>query len=156
MKPGLPKIIEKVRISRYVGSPKIDLHIAVNAVCIDYADTGWSEHVCWRWKSYCMNRSTLDYGCEDTVEFNNGVGWASLPITWIAPQVAQESKSMPLPHTLHNTGWVDHRQVHHGLSKAIPVLYPVDVENAYSYSASGYYCVQWHVRTYRWRYASFT
>jgi len=41
MKPGLAKIIEKVRISRYFDSAETDLHLAENACCIDYADT-WS------------------------------------------------------------------------------------------------------------------
>jgi len=41
MKPRLPKIIEKVRISRYFESPEADLHIAENACCINYANT-WS------------------------------------------------------------------------------------------------------------------
>jgi len=35
MRPGLAKIIEKVRISTYFESPEIDLHIAENASCID-------------------------------------------------------------------------------------------------------------------------
>jgi len=39
MRPGLGKIIETVRISRYVDRPETDLHIAENACCIDYADT---------------------------------------------------------------------------------------------------------------------
>jgi len=42
MKPGLAKIIEKVRISRYFESAETDLHIAENACCIDYANT-WSS-----------------------------------------------------------------------------------------------------------------
>jgi len=42
MKPGLAKIIENICISWYFESPEIDLHIAVNAYCIDYADT-WSS-----------------------------------------------------------------------------------------------------------------
>jgi len=41
MKPGLVKIIETVRISRYFESAETDLHIAENACCVDYADT-WS------------------------------------------------------------------------------------------------------------------
>jgi hypothetical protein len=36
MKPGLAKIVEKVRISRYFESPETDLRIAQNACCIDY------------------------------------------------------------------------------------------------------------------------
>ena len=39
MKPGLAKIIEKVRISRYFESAETDLHIAENACCIEYANT---------------------------------------------------------------------------------------------------------------------
>jgi hypothetical protein len=39
MRPGLAKIIEKVRISWYFESPEADLHIAENACCINYADT---------------------------------------------------------------------------------------------------------------------
>jgi len=35
MKPGLIKIIEKVRISRYFESAETDLHMAENAYCID-------------------------------------------------------------------------------------------------------------------------
>jgi len=42
MRPGLAKIIEKVRISRYFESPETDLYIAENACCIDYTDT-WSS-----------------------------------------------------------------------------------------------------------------
>jgi len=41
MRPGLAKIIEKVRISKYFERPETDLHIAKNACCIDYAET-WS------------------------------------------------------------------------------------------------------------------
>jgi len=45
MRPGLAKIIEKVRISRYLESPEDDLHIAENACCIDYANTWSPERV---------------------------------------------------------------------------------------------------------------
>ena len=41
MKPGLAKIIVKVRISRYFESPATVLHIAENTCRIDYADN-WS------------------------------------------------------------------------------------------------------------------
>jgi len=41
MRPGLAKIIEKVRISWHFESPKADLHKAENACCINYANT-WS------------------------------------------------------------------------------------------------------------------
>jgi len=45
MRPGLAKITEKVRISTYYESAEADLHIAENASCIDYADTGSSKPV---------------------------------------------------------------------------------------------------------------
>jgi len=45
MRPGFAKIIEKVRISTYYESAETDLHIAVNACCIDYADTWTSKRV---------------------------------------------------------------------------------------------------------------
>jgi len=35
MRPGLGKVIEKVRISKYFESPETDLHIAENARWID-------------------------------------------------------------------------------------------------------------------------
>jgi len=47
MKPGLAKIIEKVRISTYYESAETDIHIAENACCIDYADTWTSKRVYW-------------------------------------------------------------------------------------------------------------
>jgi len=51
MRPGLAKIIEKVRISKYFESPETDLHIVENACCIDYADTWLSNQVHWLSKS---------------------------------------------------------------------------------------------------------
>jgi len=39
MKPGIAKIIEIVRISRYFGSAETHLHVAENASCIDYTNT---------------------------------------------------------------------------------------------------------------------
>ena len=45
MRPGLAKIIEKVRISRYFESPETELRIAENACCIDYANTWPSKRV---------------------------------------------------------------------------------------------------------------
>jgi len=108
MRPGLAKIIEKVRISRYSENPETDSHIEVNTYCIDYTDTWLSKRVHWLSKCYSVNRSTTCYGCEDTVEFVIGVTWASLPITRIHPLVAQESEIQWLPATLRNTGLMDH------------------------------------------------
>jgi hypothetical protein len=45
MRPGLAKIIEKVRISTYYESAETDLHIAENACSINYADTWMSKRV---------------------------------------------------------------------------------------------------------------
>jgi len=42
MEPGLAKIIEKVRISRYSENSETDHHMAANASFVDYVDT-WSS-----------------------------------------------------------------------------------------------------------------
>jgi len=73
MRPGLAKLIEKVRISRYFESPETTLHIAEIASCIDYADT-WSSkrvHSLSKWQS--PHRGITDYGCENTLEFDSAV-----------------------------------------------------------------------------------
>jgi len=155
MRPGLAKIIEKVRISTCCESPETHGHIADDACCIDYADTWSSKRVHWLSKSQRPPHSTTNYGCEDTLELNTGVVWAILPITRIHPQVAPKSNIQRLPTTLHVTGWMDHCSVHHGSFDAIPILDPVDVEEAYSHIPSRYRSLQWHVRSYGWRYVSF-
>jgi len=88
MRPGLAKIIEKVRISSYFESAETDLHIAENTCCIDYADTWSSKRVHWLSKSQSPDCSTTHYGCEDTLELGTGVARAHLPITWIHTWVA--------------------------------------------------------------------
>ena len=45
MRPGLAKIIEKVRITTYFESPETELHIAENVCCIDYTDTWLSKQL---------------------------------------------------------------------------------------------------------------
>ena len=45
MKPGLAKIIVKVRISRYSENSETDHHIAANATCVDYIDIRSSKRV---------------------------------------------------------------------------------------------------------------
>jgi len=45
MKPGLAKIIVKVRISKYSENSETDHHIAANASCVDYVDTWSSKRV---------------------------------------------------------------------------------------------------------------
>ena len=88
MRPGLAKIIEKVRISTYFESAETDLHIAENACCIDYADTWSSKQVHWLSKRHIPYYSTTHYGCEETVELDTGVARARLPILGIHTPVA--------------------------------------------------------------------
>jgi hypothetical protein len=58
MRPGLAKIIQKVRISCYFGSPEADLHLAENACWIDYANTWSPEQVYWLSKSQSVSTWT--------------------------------------------------------------------------------------------------
>jgi len=154
MRPGISKIIEQVRISRYFESPETDLHIAENACCIDYADTWSSKRVHWLSKSHSLHPRTSDYGYEVMLEPDTGHAPAHLPITGIHTRVAPHFKVQWLPATLHNTTWIDHREDCHGSIEVIPILDPVDVEEAYSHIASSYHSLQWHVRSYDWRYAT--
>jgi len=155
MQSGLAKIMEKVRISRNFERPQTDLLIAENAVCIDYADTWSSKRVHWLSKSHTVNCSTTYYGCENKVEFDIGVAWASVQIARIHPHVAHVSKIQWLQGTPHNTGWMDHHHVCHESFEAIPILDPADVNRAYCDSASRHHCLQWHVQSHGSRYASF-
>jgi len=155
MKPGLAKIIEKVRISWYFGSPEIDHHISENACCIDYADTWSLKQVHSLSKGQSSHCCTTHYGCEDMVELNTGVAGAGLPITGTHTGVAPKSKIHWFPATLHNSRWADHCEVCHGSSDAISILDPVDVKEAYSHIASHYHSVQRHVRSHGQRDVSF-
>jgi len=139
MQPGLAKIIEKVCISRYFECSKTDDHVAANASSDDYVDTGSSKWVYWLPKRQSTNCSPTYYGCENTVESDIGVAWASLPITRINMRVADESQILWIPVTLHNRGWMDNDEGHHGSLKAIPILHSVDV--------SGHTVTQHHVIT---------
>ena len=154
MPPGLAKIIMKVPISRHFERHDTTVHIAENASCVDYADTWSSKRLHWLSKGQSRNRSTICYGCENTVEFNTGVAWVSLPITRVHPRVAEESKILHLPAARHNSHWMGDRQVGHGGFEAIPILDPVDVKKVYSYSASCLHSLQWDLQSYAWRYAS--
>jgi len=80
MRPCLANIIGKARISRSFVILESDLHIAVNACCIDYIDTGLSKQLHLLSEIQSMNRITTYYGCENTVDLNTGVGWAILLI----------------------------------------------------------------------------
>jgi len=155
MKPGLGNKIDKVRISWYFGSPEIDCHIAETACSIDYTDTWWRKWVHWLSKSQSLHHRTSDHWFEDMVELNIGVTLAPLPIMGIHTRVAPKSKIQQLPATLNNTRWLDDHEVCHGSIEAIPILDPVDVEEAYHDIASRYHSVQWHVRSHGWRYVSF-
>jgi len=72
-RPGLAKIIQKVRISRSFESAETDLHIAENACGIDYADTWLSKPVHGLSKSQCPCCGTTYYSCEDMLDLNTGV-----------------------------------------------------------------------------------
>jgi len=108
-RPGLAKIIEKISNSIYFKSPDTDLYIAENACGIDYAGTWSLKRVYLLLKSQSTNCSTIYYGCEDTVEFDTAVAWASLPIRRMDPRVAERFKIHQLLATLQNTGWMDYR-----------------------------------------------
>jgi len=144
MRPGLVKIIEKLCISRDFHSPEMNLHMAENACHIGYADTWSSKRVHWLSKSQSPHRSTTNYGFEDTLEIDTGVAWASQPIRRIHLRVAPESEIQWLLATLHNTGWLDHCQVHPASLITVPILDHVDVEGSYGHIPSRYHTVQWH------------
>jgi len=129
--------------------------MAENAAGIDYTDTGSLKRV--RWQSNCpsRNRSTTCYGCENRLEFDTGVAWASLQITTIDRQVAHTSRMQRSLATLHNTGYMDHRQGWHGKFSTNLELGLVDVKEAYRYSPSQYHCHQCHVWSYGWHFVSF-
>jgi len=139
MNADLAKIIEKVCISRYSENSETDHHIAANASCVHYVDTWSSKRVCWLSKTQSTNRKSFYCGCENMVEFKNGVAWASLLITRIHLQVAEAFEIQRLPVTLHNRGCMDNRHVHHGNVNAIPILDSVDVEKTYSRTATCYH-----------------
>jgi len=155
MRPGLAKIIEKVRISWYFESPEADLHIAENACCIDYTNTWSPKRVYWLSKSHTLHCCTSDYGCEDMLGLYTGVARARLPCMWIHTRVASKSKIQSIPAAIHNSGWMDDCQVCDGSIVAISILDPLDVEEAYSHIASRYHTIQWHVRSHGWRDATF-
>jgi len=70
-------------------------------------------------------------------------------------QVAPKSKIHWLPATFHNSRGLNHCEVCHGSVEAIPVLDPVDVEEAYSHIASAHHSIQQHDRSHGLRHASF-
>jgi len=90
MRPGLTKIIAKVRICRYFEWPETNLHIAENACCVDYADTWSSKWVDWLSRGENTTSSTSYYGSGNMVEFSSEVAWVSITITRIQPGEAEE------------------------------------------------------------------
>jgi hypothetical protein len=88
MRPGLAKIIEKVRISTYYESAETDVHIAENACCIDYTDTWTSKRVYWLSNRQSPDLSATHYTGYDTLELDAGVVRARLLIAWIQMRVA--------------------------------------------------------------------
>jgi len=155
MKPGLAKIIEKVRISWYFESREADLHIAENACCINYVDTWLPKRVHWLSKSQSPHCGTSYYGCEDTLELCTGVTRARLLLMEIHPRAASKPTMPSISAIIHNSGWMDDCQVCHGSVGAISILDPLDVEEAYSHIASRHHSVQRHVRSHGRRDAGF-
>jgi len=92
MQPGLSKIMEIVRISRYFECAETDLHVAENACCIDYANTWSSKWVHWLWPCESPHHGTSNYRCEDTVELYTAVTRACIPITGIDMREASKTK----------------------------------------------------------------
>jgi len=155
MRPGLGKIIEKVRISWYFESPEADYYIAENACYINYGNTWSAKWIHWLSKSKSPHCSTSGYGCEHVFELYTGVARALLPIIGIHTPVASKPKIQRMPPTIHNSGWMDDYQVCHGSIEAIVILDPLDGEEVYLHMASWYHSVQWHVRSHGWLDASF-
>jgi len=155
MEPGLAEIIEKVRISRYFESAETDRHIAENPCCIDYANTWSPKRVHWWSKSQRPYRGDSNYECQDPLEHQHVVAQARIPITRIHTRVAHEPRIQRLPAILYNSWWMDHCAVCYGSVEPIPILDPVDVEEAYSHIASHYHSVQWYVQYHGWCDASF-
>jgi len=142
IRPGLAKIIEKVRISWYFESPEADLHIAENACCINFTNTWSPKQVHWLSKRQSPHCSTFYYECQGTLELSIGVARAHIPFTGIHPWVASKPKMQWIPAIIHNSGCMDDCQVCHGSIEAISILDSFDVEEEYSYIASRHHCVQ--------------
>jgi hypothetical protein len=155
MRPGLAKMIEKVRISTYFDHAETDLHMAENAYCMHWTNTWSSKRVDWLSQSQSPDCCTTHSGCEVTLERDTGVAQAPPLNTWIQSGVASKPKVQRLPATLPNTGWVNYCHVCHGSFTAIPVLDPVSVNMLYRHSESRHHSIHWHVWSDGWRDAGF-
>jgi len=155
MRSGLAKIIEKVRISKYLESPETYLHIVENACSVDYAETWSWKQVHWFSKQQSLHCSTTDDSCEDRLRLDPRVAGVSLPIMRIHSLGNPKSKIQLVPATRYNPGWMGDCQVWDGSFEASPILDPVDVEEVFSHIASGDHNLPWHVRSYGLRSESF-
>jgi len=147
MRLGLATIIETVHTSTYCEHPETDHHIAGNVGCVAYTTTCSSKQAHGLANSQSLNHSNSDYECEDTMELDTRVASARLPIARIHLRVAPKSNIQLLLSTLHNTARIDHCHICHENIKAISILHPVDVKEAYSHSESCYQRIQWHDRS---------
>jgi len=128
MRPGLAKIIEKVRISWYFESPEADYNIAENASCINHANTWSQKRVHFLSTSQSPPCSTFGYRCKDKLELYTGVARLRLPFMGIHMRMASKSKIQWIPAIIHNLEWMDNCQLGQGCIEAISGLDPVDVE----------------------------
>jgi len=80
MRPGLAKIIEKVRISSYLECPETALQIAKNSCRVIDVYTWLSKQDRWLSESECPHCSAFNYGYEYTLELNTGVDWIRIDI----------------------------------------------------------------------------
>jgi hypothetical protein len=74
---------------------------------------------------------------------------------WKFPSDWLQSKIQWSQATLRNARCMDDYQVCYWSFKAILILDPGDVKEAYSHIALCYYSLKWHVRSYGWHYESF-
>jgi len=144
---GLAMIIEKVCISWYFESPEADLHIAEYACCINHADTWLPKWFYWLSKRHSLHCTTLDYECEDILDFYTAVAGARIPITAIHTGVASTPNIRQIPATILILGAKYDGQVYHGCIEAIAILESLYVEEAYSHIASHHHGAKYHVRS---------
>jgi len=164
MWPGLATIIEKVCISRNFECPEPDRHIAANGYPIEYANTRSLKWVHWRTISESPNCFTTYHQCEVTVPFKSGVAWASIPITRIHLWVAREFTC----EYLKNSPYSDYCPLFTTQDKWIIQKYVMGVLRTFRYWTLWMskihtvnlhhvcHCVQWHIPSYGWHYASFS
>jgi len=112
MRPGCVKIVEKLWISRNFESSETELCLAEKACWVDYANTRLLKQVHQLSKSKRSNGSTTHYGCENTVEFDNGELWATLSM----PKISQNGSS--IQYTVVTNYFSQHRMNRPSWSKS--------------------------------------